>query len=122
MRAMGIRDHPITPRSSWQNGYLERVIGSIRRECLDHMIVLSEAHLQRTLDLCHADPSCARQERADLQANQASRQDPRSANSGRSAPSICSNGINGSDTVLTSVPQISDISRDRRITVDRFAQ
>jgi transposase InsO family protein len=52
MRAMGIRDHPITPRSSWQNGYLERVIGSIRRECLDHMLFLSEAHFQRTLDSC----------------------------------------------------------------------
>jgi transposase InsO family protein len=50
VRAMEIRDHPITPRSPWQNGYVERVIGSIRRECLDHMIVLCEAHLQRTLD------------------------------------------------------------------------
>ena len=50
VRAMGIRDHPITPRSPWQNGYVERVIGSIRRECLDHVIVLSEAHLQRVLD------------------------------------------------------------------------
>jgi transposase InsO family protein len=50
VRAMGIRDHPITARSPWQNGYVERVIGSIRRECLDHMIVLGEAHLQRTLD------------------------------------------------------------------------
>jgi transposase InsO family protein len=50
VRAMGIRDHPITARSPWQNGYVERVIGSIQRECLDHMIVLSEAHLQRTLD------------------------------------------------------------------------
>jgi transposase InsO family protein len=50
VRAMGIRDHPITPRSPWQNGYVERVIGSIRRECLDHMIVMGEAHLQRTLD------------------------------------------------------------------------
>jgi transposase InsO family protein len=47
---MGIRDHPITARSPWQNGYVERLIGSIRRECLDHMIVLGEAHLQRTLD------------------------------------------------------------------------
>lgn len=48
--AMGIRDHPITPRSPWQNGHVERVIGSIRRECLDHMIVFGEAHLQRILD------------------------------------------------------------------------
>lgn len=50
VRAMGIRDHPITPRSPWQNGYVERIIGSIRRECLDHMIVLGEIHLQHTLD------------------------------------------------------------------------
>jgi transposase InsO family protein len=46
---MGIRDRPITPRSPWQNGYVERVIGSIRRECLDHVIVRNEAHLRRVL-------------------------------------------------------------------------
>ncbi|MGI8724702.1 MAG: integrase core domain-containing protein [Methyloceanibacter sp.] len=40
-------DRPIAPRSPWQNGYVERAIGSIRRECLDHMIVWSEAHLRR---------------------------------------------------------------------------
>jgi transposase InsO family protein len=50
LRSMGIRDHPITPRSPWQNGYAERLIGSIRRECLDHVIVFGEAHLQRVLD------------------------------------------------------------------------
>jgi transposase InsO family protein len=50
VRAMGIRDHPITARSPWQNSYVEQVIGSIRRECLDHMIVFGEAHLQRTLE------------------------------------------------------------------------
>ena len=37
------------PRSPWQNGYCERVIGSIRRECLDHVIVLSDGHLRRVL-------------------------------------------------------------------------
>jgi hypothetical protein len=47
---MGIRDRPIAPRSPWQNGYAERAIGSIRRECLDHLIVRSEAHLRRVLD------------------------------------------------------------------------
>src|SRR5882762_4988007 len=47
--AMGIRDHPIAPRSPWQNAYVERLIGSIRRECLDHMIVFGEAHLRRIL-------------------------------------------------------------------------
>jgi transposase InsO family protein len=46
---MGIRDKPIAPGSPWQNGYAERLIGSIRRECLDHVIVLGEAHLRRTL-------------------------------------------------------------------------
>jgi transposase InsO family protein len=50
VRAMGIRDHPISPRSPWQSGYVERVIGSIRRECLDHVIVFGEGHLQRVLD------------------------------------------------------------------------
>ena len=49
LRSMGIRDRPITPRSPWQNAYAERVIGSIRRECLDHVIVWSEAHLRRVL-------------------------------------------------------------------------
>jgi len=39
LRAMGIRDRPIAFRSPWQNAYVERLIGSIRRECLDHMIV-----------------------------------------------------------------------------------
>ena len=45
----GIRDGPIAPRSPWRNGRVERLIGSIRRECLDHMIVRSEDHLRRTL-------------------------------------------------------------------------
>ena len=49
MRAMGIRDKPIAPASPWQNGFAERLIGSIRRECVDHFIVLGEAHLRRTL-------------------------------------------------------------------------
>src|ERR1700716_2851612 len=47
IRAMGIRDHPIAPRSPWQNAYVERLIGSIRRECLDHMIVFGGGHLRR---------------------------------------------------------------------------
>ena len=45
IRAMGIRDRPISPRSPWQNGYAERLIGSVRRECIDHVIVFSERHL-----------------------------------------------------------------------------
>ena len=39
LRSLGIRDHPTSPRSPWQNGYAERLIGSIRRECLDHVVV-----------------------------------------------------------------------------------
>src|SRR5580700_3592831 len=49
LRAMGIRDKPIAPASPWQNGFAERLIGSIRRECLDHIIVLGEAHTRRIL-------------------------------------------------------------------------
>jgi transposase InsO family protein len=49
IRAMGIRDKPIAPASPWQNGFTERLIGSIRRECVDHFIVLGEAHLRRIL-------------------------------------------------------------------------
>ena len=49
LRAMGIRDKPIAPASPWQNGFAERLIGSIRRECVDHLVVLGEAHLRRIL-------------------------------------------------------------------------
>jgi transposase InsO family protein len=47
LSAMGIRDRPIAPRSPWQNAYVERLIGTIRRECLDHIIVFGETHLRR---------------------------------------------------------------------------
>ena len=46
---MGIRDRPTSPRSPWQNGYAERLIGSIRRECVDHIIVVGERHLRHVL-------------------------------------------------------------------------
>ena len=49
VHAMGIRDHPTAPRSPWQNGHVERLIGSIRRECLDHFVVFGDAHLRRVL-------------------------------------------------------------------------
>src|ERR1700726_4402417 len=49
LRAMGIRDKPIAPGSPWQNGFAERLIGSIRRECVDHIVVLGEMHLRRVL-------------------------------------------------------------------------
>jgi putative transposase len=47
LAAMQIHDVVTAPRSPWQNAYVERFIGSIRRECLDHVIVLSAAGLQR---------------------------------------------------------------------------
>jgi transposase InsO family protein len=49
VNALGIKQVLIAPRSPWQNPYVERVIGSIRRECLDHVIVLNERHLRRVL-------------------------------------------------------------------------
>jgi transposase InsO family protein len=49
LRAMGIRDRPTAPTSPWQNGFAERLIGSIRRECLDHVVIWSDAHLCRVL-------------------------------------------------------------------------
>ena len=49
LRAMGIRDKPTAPRSPWQNGYCERLIGSIRRECLDHVVIIGERHLRQIL-------------------------------------------------------------------------
>jgi transposase InsO family protein len=49
LRAMGIRDRPTAPRSPWQNAYAERLIGSIRREVLDHVAVLGERHLRHVL-------------------------------------------------------------------------
>ena len=49
VRAMGIRDRPIARHSPWQNGYAERLIGSIRRDCLDHVVVFGERHLRNLL-------------------------------------------------------------------------
>jgi transposase InsO family protein len=46
---MGIRDKPTAPASPWQNGFAERLIGSIRRECVDQIIVLGEMHLRQIL-------------------------------------------------------------------------
>ncbi|MGF6600809.1 transposase InsO family protein [Paraburkholderia sp. GAS448] len=46
---MGVDQVLSAPRSPWQNPYVERLIGSIRRDCLDHVIVLNERHLRRIL-------------------------------------------------------------------------
>ncbi len=49
VRSIGIRDRPTSFRSPWQNGYAERLIGSIRRECIDHVVVFGERHLRHVL-------------------------------------------------------------------------
>ena len=49
VRALAIKQVLTAPRSPWQNPYVERVIGSVRRECLDHVIVFNESHLRRVL-------------------------------------------------------------------------
>ena len=49
VRVMGIRDRPVSPQSPWQNAYAERLIGTLRRECLDQMVILGEVHLRRIL-------------------------------------------------------------------------
>src|ERR1017187_8234111 len=49
LRSMGIRARPTSPHSPWQNGYAERLIGSIRRECLDHVVLFGERHLRHVL-------------------------------------------------------------------------
>jgi transposase InsO family protein len=49
VRVMGIKEVVTAPRSPWQNAYVERIIGSIRRECLDHIIIFNEHHLREVL-------------------------------------------------------------------------
>ncbi|MGH6933897.1 MAG: integrase core domain-containing protein [Dongiaceae bacterium] len=49
LRDLGIRDRPVAPCSSWQNTHVERLIGSARRECIDHVIVFGETHLRRIM-------------------------------------------------------------------------
>jgi transposase InsO family protein len=49
VRSLGIRDHPTSARSPWQNGYAEQLIGSIQRECLDHTVVTGEQRLRHIL-------------------------------------------------------------------------
>jgi transposase InsO family protein len=49
VRSDGIRDRPTSPRSPWQNAYAERLVGSIHRECLDHIVVFGERHLRHVL-------------------------------------------------------------------------
>ena len=49
IRTMGIRDRPTSPRSPWQNAYAERLIGTLRRDCLDHVLTFGVQHLRQIL-------------------------------------------------------------------------
>jgi hypothetical protein len=49
-KTLGLEQVRIAPRSPWQSPYVERLIGSVRRDCLDHLIVLNQAHLHRVLE------------------------------------------------------------------------
>ena len=104
LRAMGIRDRPTAPRSPWQNGYCERLIGSIRRECLDHVVVFGERHLRHLL---RSYANYYNQTRTHLSLNKdspavARHRDIRShyagANPGRIAPPICPDLVSDKDS------------------------
>ena len=49
IQSLGINEIITAPRSPWQNAFAERLIGSIRRECLDHVVVLNQRHLRKML-------------------------------------------------------------------------
>ena len=50
VQSLGMKEVITAPRSPWQNGHAERLIGSVRRECLDHVVILSQRHLRRMLN------------------------------------------------------------------------
>jgi transposase InsO family protein len=95
IRAMGIRDHPTAPHSPWQNGHVERLIGSIRRESLDHLVVFDEAAVAsrseelRFLLQPDTDASLIGQERAGFSAPAEARPHRSHPNSGWAASPIC---------------------------------
>jgi hypothetical protein len=91
---MGIRDQPISLRSPWPNGYSERLIGSIRRDCLDHVVVFGRRHLHQSAQFLRKilQRGSYAPIAAQGRANSARRSDGRShagdASSGRTAPPI----------------------------------
>jgi hypothetical protein len=99
---MGIRDRPISPGSRWQNAIAERLIGTLRRECLNHMVIFGEAHLRRILT---AYAAYSNQTRTHLALNKDSplerpikRQRRRNSRSGWPTPPIRTDLIFGKDT------------------------
>jgi transposase InsO family protein len=104
LRAMGIRDQPTAPRSPWQNGHTERLIGSIRRECL----IMSSCSATGTCAMCFSrtcsiimapGPTISKQGRAGTTSRSGHRAHSTDANSWRITPSVCSGLIFDRDTV-----------------------
>jgi hypothetical protein len=85
--SIDIRDRPNSPPSPWQNGYSERLIGSIRRGCLEHVVVFGERRLRHLLDT-GSDAPIAAQGRADPARRPDCRSDAADASSERTAPPI----------------------------------
>jgi hypothetical protein len=83
VQAMGIRDKPIACGSPWQNCFAERLIGSIRRECLDHFVILGEAHLRRILGAYAAYYNVSRTHRSPATPSRRISPYPRGANASR---------------------------------------
>ena len=122
LRALGIRDHPTLRRSPWQNGHAERLIGSIRRECLDHIIVFGERHLRHVLS-CYTDYYNAARTHLSLAKGHAgatcrsvSRTHTRAPGSRRPAPSIRAGLISGRDSLRPPPRTLSNLR------ISRFAQ
>ena len=100
---MGIRDRPTAPRSPWQNGRVERLIGSIRRECLDHVVMVGEAHLPDPEHVCRLsqrteNPPIPDQDNPAPSRRRASRNRHVTPDPRWPAPSILSNLIFGTHT------------------------
>src|SRR6202043_1441193 len=106
LRAMGIRDRPTAPRSPWQNGYCERAIGSIRRECLDHVVVFGERHLRHLLLILYGilqwreNTPFAEQGCAGTTGCSGHRAHSSDTNSRRITPSVCSDLISDRDKLV----------------------
>ena len=102
LKSIGIRDRPTAPRSPWQNGYVERLIGSIRRECPDDLVVFGEAHLRRVVASYVAYYNDVRihlslNRRHNSPTNSPDLVDRSSAHSRWPAPSILSDVVSGRD-------------------------